>query len=93
MQGAPPTGTASDDDESILEPLFDYRCPDPTTASAADPEASRCTLVGEGAGYNRTAVFDMTFGATLVARLGNGDVTRIRTAGAPPWSSTPPAGP
>ena len=73
----------SDDYESILEPVVDYRCPDPAAADADDPEASGCTLKGEGAGYNWSLLSDATVGSKLVVRIAEGDVTRFRYVGSP----------
>ncbi len=72
-----------DDYESILEPLSDFRCPDPAAASAADPEGSGCVKLGEGAGDDFSMVFDATWGHKLVLRQQNGDVVRFRPAGTP----------
>ena len=73
----------SDDYESILEPVTDYRCPDPASADVDDPAASGCRQVGEGAGYNWSMLTDMTLGSKLVVRIAEGDVTRFRYAEAP----------
>ena len=73
----------SDDYESILEPVTDYRCPDPASADADDPVASGCSQVGEGAGYNWSLLTDMTVGSKLVVRIPEGDVTRFRYAATP----------
>ena len=59
----------SDDYESILEPVTDYRCPDPASADTSDPLASGCTHVGEGAGYNWSLLTDATVGSKLVVRI------------------------
>lgn len=68
----------ADDYESILEPILDYRCADPVSADTADPVASGCSHVGEGAGYNWSLRSDTTVGAKLVVRILEGDVTRFR---------------
>ena len=68
----------SDDYESILEPVVDYRCPDPSTADADDPEASGCTQKGEGAGYNWSLLGDTTVGSKLVIRIAEGDVDPLQ---------------
>ena len=73
----------SDDYESILEPVVDYRCTDPSSADSGDPVASGCTQVGEGAGYNWSLLSDTTVGSKLVIRIAEGDVARFRFAGSP----------
>ena len=73
----------ADDYESILEPVVDYRCGDPTSADAGDPVGSGCRQVGEGAGYNWSLRSDITVGSKLVVRIPEGDVTRLRFSGSP----------